>query len=49
MNKNDKNNIHSEKVKRLLGGIPHGVIRAGWIVNAGIVALLVVAYVIFGR
>lgn len=44
---NDKSEIHSEKVRRLLGDIPRGVIRAGLIVNAVILALLLIAYLLF--
>lgn len=44
---NQQPDIHSDKVKRLLGGIPHGVIRAGWAVNAIISVLLAVAYLLF--
>ncbi len=44
---NRQPDIHSEKVKRLLGNIPRGVIRAGWAVNAVILALLLAGWLLF--
>lgn len=44
---NRQPDIHSEKVKRLLGNIPRGVIRAGWTVNAVILALLLAGWLLF--